>query len=434
MKTQLFFPLITLAAIFSAQAVDIQRWHTPEGTQILLVERHELPMIDYAVIFKGAGSTAEPDGKSDIASPTAKMIMRGTKQLDEESFTSQIKDLGSYVFSNNGLEYSIFGFRSLSESDKLHPTAQLFAQALASPRFEETVFKRLQNQAIVSLKQAESYPAYIASREQAKLNYPAHPYGKSALRTEATIRAVNLADLKTFAQTHYAQNNAIVTIVGDINRADAEQLVKQTIGGLPKRTSAIRPTPPVELTQIGKTQRVPFSGSAQTNISIGLPILKYDDPDYFALLVGNYILGGGGFDSRLMKILRDEKGYTYGVHSSFSAYSEKAPFNISFATEHKNSQAALAATQQVLADFVAQGPSETELQQAKANITGSFPLKFDSNGKLLSNLLDIGLYNRPTDWLDTYNDKVNALTVQDIQRAWQKHIVPTQMNTVVVGE
>lgn len=432
MTPRLLFPLLTITAALSTHAVDIQRWYTPEGTQVLLVERHELPIVDYAVIFKGAGSTAEPEGKSDIASPAAQMVMRGTQTLNEEQFMQAINDLGASVSGSSGFEYSVFGFRSLSDADKLNATAHLFSQALTAPRFDETVLKRLQNQAILSLKQAESYPGYLAAREQTRLNYPQHPYGKNARRSEATIRAVNIADLKAFQQTHYAQNNAIVTLVGDITRADADQLVRQTLHTLPRKMSAQHDTPPVKVVS-GQVSRLPFDGSTQATISIGLPVLTYDDPDYFPLLVGNYVLGGGGFDSRLMKVLRDKYGYTYGANSSFSAYSEKAPFNISFTTERKNSHAALAATQQVLADFVAQGPTEAELRQAKDNITGSFPLRFDSNSKLLGVLLNIGLYNRPTDWLDTYNDKVNALTVDDIKRAWQKHIVPQEMNVVVVG-
>ena len=432
MRLKTLVPLALLLATPFAQAIDIQRWHNAHGTQILLVERHELPIVDYAVIFKGAGSTAEPDGKSDIATATASMLTRGTQKLDEETFTARINDLGSSISGSSSFEYSIFSFRSLSDSSKLAPTADLLNQALTQPRFDQAVLTRLQNRAVLALRQAQSYPSYLTSREQTKLNYPTHPYGKAAYRSEQSIRAVTLDDLKTFHQQHYAQDNAIVIIVGDVTHSQAEQLVAQTLNGLPLKAQNHTPTPPVPY-HGGHISRIPFEASSQAQISIGLPVLKYDDPDYFALVLGNYILGGGGFDSRLMKELRDKHGYTYGVTSSFAAYEQAAPFNISFGTERKNSEAALVAAQKVLADFVANVVTEAELKQAKAHITGSFPLCFDSNAKLASNLVAIGLYNRPTDWFDTYNSKINAITAAEIKAAWQRHIKPEQMNVVVTG-
>lgn len=426
------FPTLLAMTMLPAHAIDIQRWHTDAGTQILLVERHDLPIVDYAVIFKGAGSTAEPVGKSHIASPLAAMLLRGTKQLSEEQFTEKINDLASRTSGSSSFEYSLFSFRSLSQINHLQPTAQLFGQALATPRFDAEVLQRLQNQAVLSLKQAQSYPSFLTAREQTRLNYGNHPYGKSAYSNEASIRAVKMRDLQQFHRTHYAQNRAIVLIVGDIDRAGATRLVQQTLGALPRESKVQAATPVVPI-RGGQISHLPFDASEQTSISIGLPVLKYDDPDYFALLVGNYVLGGGGFDSRLMKVLRDQYGYTYGASSSLTAYEQAGPFNISLTTQRENSEKALQAAQQVLADFVAQGPTDAELKQAQDHITGSFPMNFDSNAKLLSVLVSIGLNQRPTDWLDTYNDKVRALTVDDIRRAWQKHIQPQKMNVVITG-
>ena len=431
MKPIFLLPPALIAAA-TAAAVDIQRWKTPEGTEILLAERHELPIVDFGVVFMGAGSAAEPEGKSDTAQFTGAMLMRGTETLDEETFGARIKDLGSSVSGSSSTDSAGASFRSLSKPEALHATAALFGESLASPRLETAVLNRLQNRAVQALKQSQDYPDYIASREQTRLNYPTHPYGKSAWRTEERIRAVTLDDIRTFHRQHYAQDNAIAVIVGDINRTDAEKLVRKTLGTLPAQAQARTDTPPVH-PEGGHSRRLPFKGSTQAQISIGLPVMKYDDPDYFALLVGNYILGGGGFDSRLMKELRDKHGYTYGVSSSFSAYEQAAPFNISFGTERKNSEAALAVAQKVLADFVANGVTEGELKQAKAHITGSFPLRFDSNAKLIGNLVVIGLYSRPTDWLDTYNSKINAISADDIRAAWQRHIKPEQMNIVVTG-
>ncbi|XXQ68002.1 M16 family metallopeptidase [Neisseriaceae bacterium B1] len=428
--------IIVLSSLLScaafAHALDIERWHTKNGTEVLLVQRHELPMVDFALVFKNAGSIAEDEGKSDTSNAAATLTLRGTKQIDEEQFMQQINELGSSVSGSSSLEYSVFGFRSLSDKQTLAQTVNLFAQALHTPRYDARVLQRIQDQAVQNLKQSESYPDYLTSRERAKLNYPNHPYGNSARRTEQSIRAVNVADVRRFHDDFYAQNNALVVIVGDVNRAQTERIVQQIVGKLPLKARKLITAPPVKV--MGAQQkRVPFSGSQDT-ISLSLPLLSRDDPDYFTMLVGNYILGGGGFDSRLMKVLRDEKGYTYGAYSSLNAYEQKAPLTISFSTERANTEAALAATREVLRDFIQNGVSAAELKQAKDNITGSFPMRVDSNGKLVGELLGIGLYNRPSNWLDTYNDKINAVTAADIQAAWQRHLDPAQLNLVITGE
>lgn len=427
------FALIALFAITPiAHALDIQRWHTPQGSEVLFVERHDLPMVDYSVIFKGAGSTADPDGKSNIAAATAQLLTSGTAELDEEQFNAKINDLAASMDGDNSFEFSNLSFRSLSEPSVLNATADLFNQALTRPRFDETALQRVKDQAILLLKQNESYPSYIASRALTRLNYPNHPYGKSAYQTVEKIQAIGRQDLLDFHKKNYTQNQAIIAIVGDLTRPQAEQLIARTLANVPTHVNPDTSAPPVTV-KGGQRENIPFPHSSQTTIAIGLPVMTAQDPDYFAMIVGNYILGGGGFDSRLMKELRDKRGYTYGASSSLAAYAQAAPFTITFSTEHKNSAAALAATQAVLAEFVKNGPTEAELKQAKAHITGGFPLRFDSNGKLLANLMAVGVHKRPSDWFDTYNDKINALTVDDIKRAWQRKIQPQQMNVVVTG-
>ena len=428
----LVFSLLAAGIATSAYAVDIQRWQTDAGTQIVLVERHELPIVDYAVVFKGAGSTAEPEGKSDIASSTAAMMLRGTADLNEEQFMEKATNLSTHMEGSSSPEYSMMSFRSLSRADALDETAKLFGQAVSAPRFDAAVLIRLQNQAVVSLKQSQAYPGYLTQREYTRLNYGSHPYGKSANRSEQSIRAVQLGDIEQFHRQYYAQDNAIVLLVGDVNRDGAEKLVRQTLGQLPAHAARHAATPPVNV-EGGKIRRLPFAHSEQASIKIGLPVLKYDDPDYFPLMVGNYVLGAGGFDSRLMKVLRDKHGYTYGATSSFVAYEQKGPFTISFTTKRENSEKALQAAQQVLAAFVAEGPTAEELKQAQDNMTGSFPLNFDSNAKLIHMLVGVAVHNRPNDWLDTYPAKIRAVTAEDVRRAWQKHIQPKQMNVVVTG-
>lgn len=420
--------LMTLAIVPFAHAIHIQRWQTPHGSQVLFVERHELPIVDFAVLFRGAGNIAEPEGKSNVASATAHLLTRGTNSLSEEEINQKINELGSNLSSHSQAEYTSVSFRSLVENRLA--TAQLLNQVLTQPRFDETVLERMKNQAITGLQQSETYPSFIGNRALTRLNYPDHPYGKNAFQTVEKIQSIQSSDLKKFHQKHYAHNNAIIVIVGDLTRTQAEELIEHSLKNLPAHAT-ITPTPKVPIHGAQK-QIIDFPHTQQSHIFMGLPILTANHPDYFALMVGNYILGDGGFDSRLMKVLRDQHGLTYGASSDLAIRQETAPFTIYFSTEQQNTDKALKITQDILKDWIKQGATETELKQAQAHLTGNFPLQLDTNAKLINQLMGLAYYQRPDDWLDTYTHKINQLTVKDIQEAWQRHLKPEQLNLVIV--
>lgn len=357
-------------------ATDIQRWRNRDGTQILLVERHENPIIDLEVSFKGAGSVANPDGKSQVAEFTAALLTDGTQELDEEAFNAEADNIGAQISSDSNAESASAGFRSLSKADIRDKAANLLNHSLTRPRFDEAVFRRRQIQSITGLQQQETTPDYTATRELTKLIYPNHPYGSGANITVDSLKQVSLDDIRAFHRTHYGKDNAIVAIVGDLNRKQAEQLVERVLKDLPTKATATHAIPPVPK-QTAQRRDIPFAGT-QAQVLLGTSLIKRHDPDYYALVAGNYILGGGGFDSRLMKVLRDQHGYTYGVYSSLAPATEEGTFAVSYSTQKKNTKASLADTQAVIEQFIAEGPTEAELKQAKANIVGSFPLRYDS--------------------------------------------------------
>ncbi|STZ77332.1 M16 family metallopeptidase [Bergeriella denitrificans] len=414
----------------AAHAVDIQRWRTPEGTQILLVERRDNPIVDMEITFKGAGSASNPKGKSQVAEFTAALLTDGTKTLDEEAFKAKTNDLAVYLSSGSDRESASVSLRSLSRPAPLKEAAALLNQSLTQPRFEEHVFRRRQSQAVTALQQMETTPDFTAGRAFTRLAYPNHPYGGSAQTTVDSLKNVTPDDIRAFHRAHYGRDNAVVAIVGDINRRRAERLVRAALKDLPAHAAA--PNIPPVPAQPAAQQNIPFAGE-QAKVILGLPLITRKDPDYYALVAGNYILGGGGFDSRLMKQLRDRKGYTYGVHSSLDPAGEAGPFTVSFATQKKNTRAALDDTRAVIRQFIAEGPTEAELQQAKDNIVGSFPLRFDSNAKLLGYLSLIGEYGLPDDYLEAYPKAIAALTVEQVREAWQRRVNPDALHIVVVG-
>lgn len=424
--------ILALALSTTAQAgVDIQRWTTGNGTEVLLVEQHDNPIVDMQVNFKGAGSVFNPEGKSEVAEFTAALLTDGTEKLDEEAFNAAADDIAAQIDSSSGQESSAAVLRSLSRPETLKQAAGLLNQSLTHPRFDPAVFDRRQKEAVTALQQQETTPDYNAGRALTKLAYPDHPYGSGANITTESIRKVNLDDIRAFHRSHYGKDNAIVAIVGDINRKQADRLVKNVLNGLPERSSAAKNVPAVQQ-QPAQRRDIPFAGE-QAQVLLGMPLIKRHDPDYYALVAGNYILGGGGFDSRLMKVLRDRHGYTYGVHSTLEPAIEAGMFTIGYSTQKKNTKDSLVQAQAVIKQFIEEGPTEEELAQAKANIIGSFPLRFDSNAKLVKYLSIIGHHNLPNDYLEAYPKAIGKLTVEQVKDAWQRRVKPEDLHIVVVG-
>ena len=424
--------LLALVLPLSVQAaVNIQRWTTPQGVQVLLAERHENPIIDMAVSFRGAGNASDPDGKSETAAFTAALLPGGTKEMDEETFNAQTNGLAVEIGSSADNETATATLRSLSRPDTLKKAVSLFNGALARPRFDEAVFRRNQTQAATVLQQQETKPDFTAARTLVRLSYPDHPYGKGAYTTVQSINSITLDDIRAFYRTRYGKNNAVVAIVGDIDRKGADRLVQDALSGLPDRAAASADVPPVKK-HPAQRRDIPFAGE-QAQIMLGMPLITRNDPDYYALVAGNYVLGGGGFDSRLMEVLRNQRGDTYGVYSNLTPERQAGMFTIAYSSRKPAARASLAAAQEVIRQFIAEGPTEEEMSQAKANITGSFPLRFDSNAKLLGYLNLIGVYNLPDDYLEAYPKAVAKLTAADVKAAWQKRVRPEDLNIVVVG-
>ena len=425
MKIRVLIPAFAACLAFTAaHAVEFQRWKTADGVTITLVERHELPIVNMQITFKGAGQIAEH--KPDLAAFTATMLSSGTEKYGEEALRDESNRIGVTVSAAAGPENTTISFASLSRRQNLSDGLKLVNQIIAHPKFDPAVLIRTKGQALTSLKQSLSDPGFLAGRAVTLLNYGSHPYANSARSSEESINGITLEDLSQFHRSHYAKNNAYVAIVGDIDRRQAE------------KTAAAQATTRTEIPEIpnnsGRRQDIPFDGKEQASVIMGLPLIVRQDPDRYALAVGNYILGGGGFDSRLMKKLRDEKGLVYGVSSSLSPMTRKGPFSIAFSTKKDSAEDALAAARAVLADFIAEGPTEAELKQAKDNIVGSFPMTFDTNAKTVAIAANVGANNLPLDYYDTYTAHIEAVTAEQVREVWRRRFNPQELNVVVVGK
>ncbi|MFN7196766.1 MAG: M16 family metallopeptidase, partial [Hylemonella sp.] len=261
--------------------------------------------------------------------------------------------------------------------------------------------------------------------------FGSHPYGQDV--TEQTLARIEVADLQRWHAQYLRACGAKVSIVGAVTRAQADALVAQLLARLPADgCAALPPVPEVAPLQQALQRRIPFD-SAQAHVLIGQPGFRRDDPDYFALIVGNYILGGGGFVSRLSTEVREKRGLSYSVYSYFSPGLHAGAFTVALQTRPDQAEQAVQVAHEVLRRFVAEGPTAAELKAAKDNLIGGFALRIDNNRKLLDNVAQIAAYGLPLDYLDTWTQQVAKVTLADIRAAFARKLQPERMVTIVVG-
>lgn len=420
--------LLTAGAVLRGQAAPaIEHWVSANGARVYFIESRVLPMLDIQVDF-AAGSMVDPPAKAGRAALTRSLLDLGAGPLDETAIAEQLADVGAALGGSADTDRASISLRTLSAPDKRGPALAILRQILQSPRFEAAVFEREQARTVAGIKEALTRPDSIAGRTFWAALYPAHPYGRQA--TPESVAALTRDDLQAHYQQYYVARNAVVTVVGDLSRSEAAALVDQLLDGLPEGAPATLPAPPKG--SAGRTQAIAHPAS-QAHIYIGLPAIERGHPDFFPLLVGNYTLGGGGFVSRLMQEVRDKRGFAYSVYSYFAPLRHAGPFQIGLQTKRSQAREAIQVTRSVLDGFLRQGPTPDELAAAKANLTGAFPLRLDSNRKLLDNAAVIGFYGLPLDYLDTYQDKVRAVTAEDVRRAFARHVRPADLVTVTVA-
>ena len=418
--------LCLLASVAQAGVV-IQHWLAPSGARVYFVENHDLPMLDVQVDF-AAGTAYDPPGKPGTASLTQAIIDMGVEGMDETVIANRLADLGALLSGGVDMDRASISLRTLSAADKRSPALEILRAVLAKPLFAPEVFEREKARTLAALRESLTRPESIASKTFWAAMYPGHPYGVYA--EPEKLAALQRDDLATFYRRYFTAARAQVSIVGDVTRAQAEALAQQLTAALPVGEASAPVAAPV--LPKASEQRIAHP-SAQAHLLLGLPALKRGDPDFYALMVGNYTLGGGGFVSRLMKEVREKRGFAYSVNSYFLPLAQPGPFQIGLQTKKAQAAEALKVTRQVLTSFLADGPTDAELQAAKQNLVGSFPLRLDSNRKILDNVSVIAFYGLPLDYLDQYPAQVEKVTAADIKAAFARHVTLENLITVVVG-
>ena len=425
----IFAVLICICSQSLLASLSIQSWQTTSGARVYFVENNELPILDISVEFT-AGSSKDSPEKSGVASLTRHLLSLGADGLSEDEIANALADVGAQLGGNFDADRAGMTLRTLSSDRERQQALKIFFRLVQSPEFPRDVLEREKTRIIASIKESSTKPAYIANRTLMKMLYNEHPYGLNESGEIESIEKIQREDLLNFYQTYYTARNAVVAIIGNINKQKAEKIAESLTENLSKDVKKSH-LPPVE-NPVGEIKRISHPAT-QSHILLAYTGIRRNDPDYFPLLVGNYIFGGGGFVSRLMEEIRQQRGLTYSVYSFFSPLNEKGPFQIGLQTKKEQSEEALALTQSVLKNFIKEGPSEDELIAAKQNIIGGFPLRLDSNKKILGYLAMIGFYNLPLTYLDDYLKAVKAVTTVQIKDAFRRRIDPENMVTVIVG-
>lgn len=419
-------------------ALPIQHWTQPSGARVWLIESNVLPMVDVQIDFD-AGSRRDPVAKAGLASVTASMTSKGLlargglPALDENQLSEAWADLGAGFGADASTDRMSFTLRSLTDPQLLPKAVQLAARQIGEPSFPADIWQRDRERMAASLREARTRPGTLAGLAYAKAVYGPHPYGYEM--TEQTLAAISVDDMRAMLAQSLAPCRARVSIVGAVKRAQADQIARDLLARLPAASgpcTALPAVPEVPALTAPSEQRIPFA-SAQAQVVIGQPGIRRADPDYFPLILGNYILGGGGFVSRLSTEIREKRGLTYGVSSYFSPGLHAGAFTVSLTTRPDQAAQAVQLAREVVARFVADGPTAAEMQAAKDFMVGGFPLRLDSNRKLLGNLASIAWHGLPLDYLDTWTQRVQAVTPEQIKAAFARVLQPERMATVIVG-
>ena len=426
-------------------AIPIQHWTQPSGAKVYLVESPSIPMVDFQIDFD-AGSRRDPADKAGLARVTAGMASKGITAartpgagpydaaLDENQLSEAWADLGAGFGASAGSDRMSFSLRSLNYPDLLAKAVQLASRQIADPSFPDAVWQRERQRMSASIREANTKPATIVGHAFAAAVYGAHPYGYEM--TEATLARTSVEDMRQAYRRGIEPCRAKISIVGAVTRTQADALVTQLLSRLPDAaTGRCEPLPPVaDVAPLAEpvVRAIPFA-SAQAHVLIGQPGYKRSDPDHFALVIGNYTLGGGGFVSRLTEEVREKRGLSYSVYSYFSPGLHAGAFTLGLQTRPDQAAQAVQVSRDVLARFVAEGPTEAELKAAKDNLIGGFPLLIDSNRKLLDNVANIAWNNLPLDYLDTWTRQVERVTAADIKAAFARKLQPQRMVTLTVG-
>lgn len=430
--------VLTAGLLSSAHAIlPIEKLDSFRGAQAFLVQTKALPMVDIEISID-AGDRYDPALKSGLATVAGQLMNYDAKSnsglLSEAQIADEIADLGANLTVSVGGERAVMRIRTLSRKDLRDRAVQLASAMLSAPTYDAKILVREKQRMTTALLESDTKPESVLDRRFRKAVYGDYPLANSP--STQSIANINATDLKQFHKQFYRGDRMIVSIVGDVSKAEAAEIVQSLLQKVPQSGSPIAKLPefnrsPIEPLSQRKVN-IPFD-SQQAHIAMGMTAVTRSNPDYFPLLVGNYILGGGGFVSRLMSEVREKRGLAYSVSSYFAPGKDAGIFQAGLQTKNDQAALALEVLSTTITQFIANGPTPTELDAAKANLMNGYPLRIDNNRKLLDNVSSIAWNNLPLDTMDVWTKQVEAVSLEQVQQAFQKYLAMDRMKIVVLG-
>ncbi len=429
-RTAAAFALAGLFALASpARAIELQEVTSPGGIKAWLVEDHSIPLISLSLAFRG-GSVLDPQGKEGMAGLLASLLDEGAGDLDSRGFQQALNDLSIDWRFDAGMDEFSGGLRTLTENrDRAFDLLRL---GLTQPRFDADPVERLRGQLLSVIAGDVSDPGSIANRAWWRLGYPGHPYSRQTGGTEAGLKAVTVEDFRDYMKRVFARDNLIVGVVGDITPADLGMLLDKTFGALPEKADlpAIAEASPAD----GGTTIVVDRDIPQSVVLFGHEGLKRHDPDFFAAYVMNYILGGGGFSSRLTEEVREKRGLAYSIATDLVTLDHTGLIMGTVATKNESVSETLDILRREWSRLAVDGPTAEEIADAKSYITGSYALRFSNSQRIADILVAVQEEGFGADYFTMRNSYVEAVTADDVKRVAKRLLDPAKLLVVVVGK
>lgn len=425
-----FLPFILLVFTQTCfSAAKIESWNTSQGSRVYYVRTEGLPMVDIEVVFD-AGS-ARDGNQYGISELTSLMLDTGAGEWNADAIAQRFESVGAVFGAGSSKDRAWLSLRTLTQQELFTKALATMQTILTKPTFNQQDFVREKSRTLAGLKHREESPGALAAIAYSKAVFGDHPYAHPGSGFVDTVEKMTIDDLGNFYKQYYVAANAMIVIVGDLNKQQAEQTSETLFADLPVGNKP-EVLPPVAMPTKGKFQHIDFE-STQTHVLSGLPGTHRNDKDYFTLYVGNHILGGSGLVSKLFKEVREKRGLAYSASSHISPYFRKGAFTMGLQTRNDQTPKALKVLHQTLQDFIDHGPTEAELIAAKKNIKGGFAMRIDTNSKLTNYVSMIGFYNKPLNYLDIFQEKVEAVTTASIKDAFKRRIRPELLQTITAG-
>jgi len=413
-----------------APILHVHHWVSASGVPVYWVPIPGLPIVDMRLFFD-AGSSRDGH-KLGLAFLTSRLLMTGTKSYSVDQIAERLDNVGAVYGFAADRDATVLAVRTRMKV--LPVVLSTFQDVLGHPIFPQDQFKRVKKETLQGVKAGQQYPSVIASQRFFKLLYGNAPYGHPVNGTLDTVKPLTRQDVISFYKHYYSRKNAKLVLVGAVTRSQAEMIANRLVSAL-QEGKEIAPLPEVLSTSAKPTvQHVPFPAT-QSTVYMGHIGINFHDPDYAALRLGNHIFGASSLVSRLFKDVRDKHGFVYNVGSYFSPLQARGPFLIGLKTRTSKKDAAIKQVRTTLDTFLREGPTESELEQAKKNIVGGFIVDhLTSNGAITNIVSTLVRYHLPLNYFDTYLARIQSLSPQQVLSAFKRHVHPDQFVTVIVGQ